>query len=162
MSLLFAGPVVDPSCGAAGQWPAEVRHAVNLWKHAGVHSSLVLTCRRPAPSSRTSPHFDPVFARRDLSQVGLLDARASSQDDNGIAQMQMPCLPRGEPGCANHRVSVRDPVDHAHFCASRDWQGLTECPASVQGGDRRVAAAIVASFASALRDNPPKLRPVAP
>jgi peptidoglycan/LPS O-acetylase OafA/YrhL len=163
VSLLFAGPVVDPTCGAAGQWPAEVRNAANIWKPAGVYAYLV----PDVPPAGTKLQditdvFDPGFARKDPSHFGLLDASAYMQDDRGISQQQMPCLPRGEPGCANHLVAVRDPVDHAHFCSSREWQGLTECPTDAQGGDRRVAAAIVASLAASLRDNPPKLRPAVP
>jgi peptidoglycan/LPS O-acetylase OafA/YrhL len=161
ISVLFTAASSDPNCGASGPWPVAVGDAINLWKHAGVHIYLALNV--PAAGSKAkdiSNMIDPGIARRDPSHVGVLDASAYLLDDHGIAQAQMPCLPKGEPGCANHLIAVRDPLDHVHFCSSRDWQGATECPASAQGGDRRVAAAIVASLASSLRDHPPKLRPV--
>jgi peptidoglycan/LPS O-acetylase OafA/YrhL len=161
VSLLFAGPLVDPKCGATAQWSAAARSAINLWKQAGVHADLVNDVPPAGTKAQDATDtLDPVFARRDPSHIGVLDASAYLDDDHGLFQQQMPCLPRGEPGCANHLIAVRDPVDHNHFCSSRDWQGATECPATAQGGDRRVAAAIVASLASSLRDNPPKLRSV--
>jgi hypothetical protein len=163
VTLLFAGPLVDPKCGATAQWSAAVRVALTLWKQAGVHTYLV----NDVPPAGTKVQddtnlMDPGLARHDPSHVGVLDASAYEKDDLGISQQQMPCLPGGEPGCANHVIAVRDPVDHAHFCSSRDWQGATECPDAAQGGDRRVAAAIVASLVASLRDNPPKLRRAVP
>jgi len=159
VTLLFAGPLVDPKCGATAQWPAAVRVALTLWKQAGVHTYLV----NDVPPAGTKLQDltdlqDPGLAQHDPSHVGVLDASAYLHDDNGLFQQQMPCLPKGEPGCANQVIAVRDPIDHDHFCSSRDWQGATECPATAQGGDRRVAAAIVASLANSLRDSPPKLR----
>jgi hypothetical protein len=163
VTLLFAGPLVDPKCGATAQWSAAVRVALTLWKQAGVHTYLV----NDVPGAGTKVQddtnlMDPGLARHDPSHVGVLDASAYEKDDLGISQQQMPCLPGGEPGCANHVIAVRDPVDHSHFCSSRDWQGATECPDAAQGGDRRVAAAIVASLVASLRDNPPKLRRAVP
>jgi hypothetical protein len=159
VSVLFAGPLVDPKCGATAQWPAAVRVALTLWKQAGVHTYLV----NDVPPAGTKLQDltdlqDPGLAQHDPSHVGVLDASAYLHDDNGLFQQQMPCLPKGEPGCANQVIAVRDPIDHDHFCSSRDWQGATECPATAQGGDRRVAAAIVASLANSLSDSPPKLR----
>jgi hypothetical protein len=137
-----------------------------VWKEAGVYTYLVPDvppARRASSRSAlldVTNTFDPVFARQDPAHVGLLDASTFLQDDHGDSQTQMPCLPSGEPGCTNGIISVRDPVDHAHFCASRDWQGQSDCPVGASGGDRRAAAAIVASLITSLRDHPPSLRPV--
>ncbi len=165
IGLLFTVPVpADPSCHASGKgsgkWPVDAHAVTKVWKQAGVYAYLVPDVPKAVRArSRTalldvSSTLAPDFVRQDPGHVGLLDASGFLQDDHGDAQTQMPCLPGGEPGCANHAISVRDPVDHFHFCAERKWP----CAPSASGGDRRAAAAIVASLIKSLRDHPPSLR----
>ncbi len=159
VGLVFAAAVVDPTCGDAGQWEHEMQDVISLWKHAGVHTFLI----SDLPSAGTATWSDErainrKLARRDPEHVTVLDGGAYLQDDHGIFQAQMPCIPGGEPGCAAGLVNVRSPVDHFHFCALTDWP-TDECPKAGEAGIRRLVASIVVSLNDALQRDPTRFQP---
>jgi peptidoglycan/LPS O-acetylase OafA/YrhL len=154
IGVVYAAPVVDPSCGDAGTWRNEMKAVISIWRRAGVHTFLVADL--PFAGTRRwsgERKINEELAARDPEHVTALDASAFLQDDFGVFQARMPCIPGGEPGCTKGWVNVRSPVDHMHFCAETDWP-TDECPPTGSGGIRRLVAAMVVSLADALRNDP--------
>jgi hypothetical protein len=154
VGIVFAAPVIDPTCGPAGQWEPEMRAVIKIWKRLGVHTFLVADLPA-AGSSRWNGEraINRRLAEEDPEHVTVLDGGAYLQDDNGVFQGRMPCLPGGEPGCRKGLVNVRSPVDHYHHCAETDWPG-DECPPTGSAGIRRLVASITVSLTYAIQSNP--------
>jgi peptidoglycan/LPS O-acetylase OafA/YrhL len=154
IGIVYAAPVIDPNCGAAGQWEQSVRNVIKIWKPLGIHTFLVADLPA-AGTARWSGEraINQKLAEEDPEHVTALDGGAYLQDANGVFQGKMPCLPGGEPGCHKGLVAVRSPVDLMHHCAETDWPG-PECPKTGAGGIRRLVASIVVSLTYAIQSNP--------
>jgi hypothetical protein len=154
IGIVFAAPVVDPTCEARG-WEKEMKAVSAIWKKAGVHTFLVANL--PVAGSAEWDHerdINEKLARRDPEHVTALDGGLYLQDDRGIFQAQMPCVPADEPGCRDGLVYVRSTVDQLHFCSETNWGVADECPVTGAGGIRRLVASIVVSLTQAMQPDP--------
>jgi peptidoglycan/LPS O-acetylase OafA/YrhL len=136
-------------------WLIQVRTAIDIWKEAGAHIYLVPIIPNVVPSGDPAvykvrgevtvnapaqrPEFE-AFAAAD-PDITVIDAGVFLRDSKGSYQWRMPCLPGGEPGCADDgAISVRF-RDGFHLCSNPRWGG-THCAPQWAGGDRRAASAI--------------------
>ncbi|HEV2309529.1 MAG TPA: acyltransferase, partial [Acidimicrobiia bacterium] len=157
-ALLFAFVAYDPRCGQPWHWPVDA--LVSAWKKDGVHVYLVPSVPFvPGTTEAQQLSVGPLeegeyytsLALQDPAHVTELDAGTFLRDTTGQYVWDMPCLPRGEPGCdpAQHTVGVRY-IDGFHFCTDPNFAAHGCVGLEHQAGERRAAAGIAAGLVPSL------------
>jgi peptidoglycan/LPS O-acetylase OafA/YrhL len=146
-AILFLFVAYNFNCGKP--WHGPIDRLVAFYKSQGIHVFLapsvpVVEGGRDdlAPGPPLEYAYYRQLAAADPANITFVDAGRFVRDDHGTYLWRMPCLDRGEPGCApDDTVGVRF-VDGVHFCTDPNFAAHGCVGAEHQAGERRVSASI--------------------